>query len=219
MKLLAFQEQFATEQDCRDYLIKVRWPQGYRCVACGHGEAWYLPARHTFDCKKCRKTYSVTADTIFHKTHTPLREWFWAIFLMVQSKKGISTLELQRLLGAPYYDKVFRMQERIRQAMEARENLYHLEGFVEVDEAFFGGHRRGGKRGKGSENKTQVLVQASIDEDRELQYAKMTVIPNGESNTLVSALQKTTLPLTTLYSDGNPAYNPLYKRGMATFPE
>ena len=217
MNLLEFQQQFPTEEACIAYLIQKRWPEGYRCVRCSHDSAWYLAKRHTYDCKACRKTYSVTADTLFHKTHGALQEWFWAIFLMSQSKKGISTLELQRLLGASDYRRVAHMQQRIRQAMQARENLYQLEGFIEVDESFFGGSFPGGKRGKGSENKTQVLVQASVGLEQQLQYAKMTVIENGKAKTLEKTLQQKTKPGSCLLSDGNPSYNQMHNRGFVHY--
>jgi transposase-like protein len=219
MKLLAFQERFSTEEACVEYLVQVRWPQGYVCPACGGKEHWYKKERRTFDCKACRKQYSVTSETMFHKTQSDLREWFWTIYLMCQSKKGISTLELQRLLGAPDYRRVEHMQNRIRQAMENREGLYSLEGFVEVDEGFFGGKRSGGKRGKGSPGKTQVLVQASVDGDRNLQYAKMTVIQDGQGDTIRKQVQATVEKSSTLYTDGNPAYTKLSRQGYSHLPK
>jgi transposase-like protein len=226
MNLLEFQNQFASEQDCIDYLIEVRWPKGWFCQHCQCKEHWYLPTRRYFECKQCRKQQSVTSETMFHRSHSPLLEWFWAIFLMCQSKKGISTLELQRLLGAKDYRRVAHMQGRIREAMENRESLYQLEGFAEVDESFFGGSRPGGKKGRGAkEDKAVVLVSASVNEANELQFAKMKVIGDTQGTTLVGAVKEVVKPGSIVKTDGWDGYNDLSRQGyphyakVMRFPE
>jgi len=92
MNLLEFQEKFSTEEDCEQYLIEKRWPDGYVCESCGCVEAWYWEHTRCFECKACRMQRSITSGTMFHRTRTPLREWFLAIYLMTESKKGISRL-------------------------------------------------------------------------------------------------------------------------------
>lgn len=136
MNLLEFNERFPNEATCEQYLIQKRWPNGYVCVKCGHTKAWYMTARRTFECASCRKQYSITADTLFHKSQTPLREWFVALFLMSESKKGISGLALKRYLGAKWDERIYEMKAKIQAAMEHREARYFLEGLQEVDVAF-----------------------------------------------------------------------------------
>lgn len=212
MNLLEFQQSFSREEDCIEYLIQQRWPEGYACTRCGHGEAGYHPARRHFQCKACKYQQSVTAGTLFHKTRTPLQEWFWAIYLMSNSKKGISALELQRLLGAKDYERILAMKHRIRQAMENRESLYQLDGFVEVDEAFFGG-ARSGKPGRGSENKSVVLVSVSVKENDKPGYVKMTVIANAKGQTILETFKRQVKENSIAVSDGWPAYNKLTESG------
>jgi hypothetical protein len=103
MSLLDFQDKFPTEQICLDYLIRMRWPDGVKCSCCGGSELDFMKTRKVFECRHCRKQIYVTAGTIFHKSRVPLRKWFWAIFLMATSKKGVPMLYLQKQLGSGSY--------------------------------------------------------------------------------------------------------------------
>ncbi|MEJ2229465.1 MAG: IS1595 family transposase [Alphaproteobacteria bacterium] len=105
MSLLEFQDKFPTEQVCLDYLIKMRWPEGIRCTCCEDSKLDYIKSRKAFECRSCRKQIYVTADTIFHKSQIPLRKWFWAIYLMATSKKGVSILYLQKQLALVHQSK------------------------------------------------------------------------------------------------------------------
>jgi transposase-like protein len=95
-----FQERFATEAACRDYLFASRWPAGFRCPRCGGSEAGAMHRRRlVWQCKRCGHQTSVTAGTVMHKTHTPLRLWFWAAYLVATHTPGISAKQLERQLG------------------------------------------------------------------------------------------------------------------------
>src|ERR1700676_2771078 len=96
--LLEFEHWFRTDEACRDYLTKLRWPDGFKCPYCGHGQAWRT-SRDLLHCGKCRKDVSVTAGSIFHKSHLPLRLWFRAMWHITSQKSGMSALGLQRVLG------------------------------------------------------------------------------------------------------------------------
>ena len=89
LSLLAFQKRFRTEKACQKHLFELRWPQGYRCPRCQHDQAFFHRTRHLYACKACGYQTSLTAGTIFHKTRTPLRKWFWMIFLMGRQKSGV----------------------------------------------------------------------------------------------------------------------------------
>jgi len=212
MNLIEFQQRFSSEEDCIEYLIQQRWPEGYRCTRCGHGESGYHPARRHFQCKACKYQQTITAGTMFHRTRTPLLEWFWSIYWMSNSKKGISVLELQRLLGAKDYERVHRIKRRIQEAMDNRESLYQLDGFVEVDEAFFGG-ARSGKPGRGAENKAIVLVSVSVLDTDKPGYAKMKVIENASAKSIQETIQEQVKPGTTIASDQWPSYYKLTEKG------
>jgi len=114
LSLLAFQKRFRTEEACQKHLFELRWPQGYRSPRGQHGQAYFHRTRHLYACKACGYQASLTAATIFHKTRTPLRKWFWMIFLMGRQKSGASMLSLQRILEIRTYKTVWVMGHKIR---------------------------------------------------------------------------------------------------------
>ena len=112
LSLLAFQKRFRTEKACQKHLFELRWPQGYRCPRCRHDQAYFHRTRHLYSCKACGYQTSLTAGTIFHKTRTPLRKWFWMIFLMGRQKSGASMLSLPRILEIRTYKTAWVMGHR-----------------------------------------------------------------------------------------------------------
>ena len=82
LSLLQFQKKFGTEKACQKQLFRLRWPEGFKCPRCGHGEAYFHRKRHLYQCKSCGYQASLTAGTVFHKTRTPLTKWFWLILLL-----------------------------------------------------------------------------------------------------------------------------------------
>ena len=132
---------------------------------------------------------------MFHKSQTPLKEWFLAIYLVSQSKKGISTLELQQHLGAKDDRRVAHMKQLIRQAMGSREVKYKLTGFVHAGDALFGGKSDRTEGKTGFENKVPVQVSLSIDEllDKP-KYLKMTVLEDGLAKSVTQAVQGAIAP-------------------------
>jgi len=141
INLLNFNELFRTEEDCRQYLFKMRWPGGFICPQCGHNEYSFHSTRLLYQCKACKYQASVTAGTIFHKTRTSLSKWFWAILLIARQKSGISAKGLQRLLKVSY-PTAWLMCHKIRKAMTDRDAGYKLAGLIEMDESYFGGKKR-----------------------------------------------------------------------------
>lgn len=139
VSLMEFQVWFPNENACWEHLAKLRWPEKRRCPGC-QGERWGLvKTRKLYECRKCWKQMSVTAGTIFHKSRIPLQKWFWAIYFMATSKKGVSALHLQRQLGLGSYRTAWLMMHKIRRAMVEREELYTLKGKVQMDETGVGG--------------------------------------------------------------------------------
>lgn len=160
--LIEIQKEFPDEQACLKHLIEQRWPDGFICPKCGHGEAWYLSKRKLFDCKSCRFQASMTAGTIFHSTRIPLTKWYWLIYRMATDKVGVSIWQMQRLLDIRQY-RTWLMAHKIRKAMADRDSRYSLAGLVEMDDSFFG--PSGGRRGRGSERKKTVLCAVSLYKD------------------------------------------------------
>ena len=100
--LLTLVDNFNTDAKCRELLERLRWPIGVACTRCGSFGVSEMESRNQYDCNDCRYQFSVTAGTIMHDSHLPLRKWFIAIYLMCESKKGISALQLKRTLGVAY---------------------------------------------------------------------------------------------------------------------
>ena len=150
---------FADAEKARDYLESMRWPDGPVCPHCGAEDAYRLNGKSTrkglCKCRKCRRQFTVTVGTIFQGSHIPLNKWLYAIYLMCESKKGISSNQLYRDIGVTYKSAWF-MTHRIRQAM-SNDGTTKLDGVVEADETYIGGMTRGGKRGRGAERKTPVF--------------------------------------------------------------
>jgi transposase-like protein len=173
MNMLEFQAKYGTEEQCRQYLFETRWPEGFSCPRCNHGECFNVASRGLYQCKACRYQASVTAGTIFDKTRTPLVKWFLAIYLSADDKRGISALALKSKIGVAYFT-AWTMLQKIRHAMGEREGNHYLSGIVEMDEAFFGAPSVGGKRGRGTD-KTPVLVSVSLSPEEKPRMARMKV--------------------------------------------
>jgi Zn ribbon nucleic-acid-binding protein/transposase-like protein len=146
--LLEFEKRFSTEDQCREYLAKIRWPDGFVCPACQGKDAFRLKSRELFECS-CGHQTSVTSGTIFHSTHKPLTLWFRAMFHVLASKSGMSAVTLMRLLGVTY-ETAWSWGHKLRAAM-VRPERDKLVGVVEVDEAYVGGVEPG-SHGRGSTN-------------------------------------------------------------------
>jgi len=152
-----FRRRFRTERDCLRYVTGRKWPDGFRCPRCDHDQAYLIESRRLYQCKECGHQTSVTANTIFHKTRKPLRDWFWAIFVVATRTTGSSARQLQYDLGLSY-PTAWTWCHKIRKAMEDRDTRYSLRGVVELDDTYMGGKKKPGKRGRGAAGKTSVLV-------------------------------------------------------------
>src|SRR5262249_16490050 len=129
---------FDTDTECRTALEQLRWPTGVTCLRCGGDRISRITTRKQFAClnKTCRYRFSGTTGTVFHDSHLPLAEWFKAVFIMCESKKGISANQLMRTMGVAKKTAWY-LNHRIRKAM-SDVNPEPLTGTVEVDETYLG---------------------------------------------------------------------------------
>jgi len=207
--MLDFEEQFKTDQDCYDYLQKFKWPKGFICHKCEHSEAW-SSARGMMICKKCEYHNSLTARTIFHGSNKPLKLWFRAIWYVTEQKNGVSALGLQRALGLGSYHTAWAWLHKLRCAM-VRPGRDRLSGVVEVDEAFYGGVKKG-KRGRGADGKALVFV-ATEDKDGVPGRTRLIQIWDASATSLMAALNDTVEPGSTVRTDGWKGYANLESKG------
>ena len=143
INLVSLIDKYDNDQKCRDALERIRWPSGVACIRCGDTDVDEVENRDQWRCLSCDYRFSVTAGTIMHRSHLPLRKWFLAIYLMCESKKGMSANQLKRTLGLSYKTAWF-LCHRIREAMGNDPfSGPTLVGVVEVDETMVGGKRRG----------------------------------------------------------------------------
>src|SRR5207248_6573823 len=174
-----FFERFPTEESCFEHLMAIHHGLRHLCAKCGQVSTFHrLADRPAYTCAHCGFNVHPCAGTIFQDTRTPLRMWFYAIYLFVTTRHGVSGKELQRQLGVTY-KTAYRIGIQIRKLMEQAEVVGLLGGHVEMDEAYVGGRRSGGKRGRGAEGKAIVMGM----KERGSKIAAR-VITNGKRDTL-----------------------------------
>jgi len=207
--LLAFRDQFHSEDACRDYLVQLRWPQGLTCPKCSSRQFWKM-RRGVFCCCGCQRHVSITAGTLFADTHKPLRLWFEALWHVTNQKYGASALGMQRILGLGSYRTAWHWLHKLRRAM-VRPGRDRLAGTVEVDEIFIGGERPG-KRGRGAAGKTLVLIVAQVDGTR-IGRIRLARIASASGNHLAAAVSQSVETSSTVRTDGWGGYNGLNDLG------
>ena len=141
VNLCSLIEQFGSETKCREYLEALRWPDAIVCPRCASVKISRITKRNQFDCDSCRYQFSVTAGTIFNDSHLPLWKWFLCVYLLCESKKGMSANQIKRTIGISYKTAWY-LCHRIRAAMKEA-NQEPLDGVLEMDETYVGGRYRG----------------------------------------------------------------------------
>src|SRR5512144_176740 len=152
-----FDELYGSEDRCREAVFAWRWPHGFVCPGCGGQHHCVIKTRGLYQCTSCRRQTSLIAGTIFASTKVPLRTWFRAMYQLTQSKGGISSLELGRRLGVTQ-TTAWKLKHKLMQVMMERDAGKRLTGRVEMDDAYLGGERSGGKRGRGAPGKTPIIA-------------------------------------------------------------
>lgn len=208
---MEFQQRFASEAACLDYLAASRWPEGFACPACGGQRAWVLERRHLWECADCHQQTSVTAGTVMHGTRTPLRTWFWAAYLVATHHPGISAKQLQRQLGLSRYETAWLILQKLRRAMVAPERE-PLRGEVEIDEFFLGGYEEGltGSRQRGKKALCGVAIEVRGRGSGRLRLA---VLPDASKASLGAFAHATTERGAIIHTDGWKGYNGLSELG------
>lgn len=199
-----FFNRFPNDDTCLDHVMDVRYGMRHVCSKCGVDSTFHrITGRKAFACAACGDHLYPCAGTIFQDSRTPLTLWFYAIYLFVTTRHGVSGKELQRQLGVTY-KTAWRMGQQIRDLMAKADGFEMLQGHVEVDEAYIGG-RRPGKRGRGAEGKTIVMGMKERGGK-----VRTYVIPNVKKPTLRGVVLRNVEPGSVVSTDE------LYSYGLLT---
>jgi transposase-like protein len=196
---LEFRDWFPDDDACIDYLERLRWPNGFVCPVCGDRHGWRIGQRRMWMCSSCGRKTSVTAGTIFHRSHTPLSTWFAAVWFVTSSKNGISAKSLEQQLGFGSYETAWAWLHKLRRAM-VRPDREMLSGIVELDETFIGGVSVG-KDGAGTD---KVPVQIAVERisPKKLGRVRFAVADAPGSLSLVEFGKTVIVPGSTIRTDG-----------------
>jgi transposase len=201
-----FQEKYPDDNACLHEIFLNRYGDLKTCPACNKITTFYkVKNRKCYACQFCGHQLHPLANTIFHKSETPLKNWFTAIYLFASSKNGVSAKELERQLGVTY-KCAWRMAKQIRMLFSQSDTK--LQDTVEADETYVGGKAQG-KRGRGAENKTPIFGLAQRQGE-----IITRVVPNVRSSTVISLIQKNVKAGSTMMTDEFQVYNPLKSAGF-----
>ena len=214
-----FFKRYGTESQCARALERARWPNGFRCPRCDQDAYCVLRGgtHKVFQCNACRHQSALIAGTVFQGTKLALTVWFLAIYLISQAKTGLSALALKRQLGVSY-PTAWLIQHKLMQVMADRDERYVLDGKVQVDDAYLGGERSGGKVGRGSENKVPFVAAVALSEDGRPLRIRLTPVP-GFTLKAISAWAKDYLaPESAVFSDGLACFAAVTEAGCSHHP-
>jgi len=217
LDLTQIMAHFGTDEAAREYLEAVRWPNGPVCPHCSNHEPKAIydlaanPAKGIRaglrECGECGKTFTVTVGTIFERSHIPLRKWLVAWYMLCTSKKGVSALQIQRMLDIGSYRSAWFMMHRIRYALREpifSDMLGEGGGMVEADETYVGGKpRRGGKPSKKGRGTKKIPVVALVERGGRV---RSRMVKKVSGQTLRQVLDEHLHPSANLITDELPAY-------------
>lgn len=201
-----FQKIFPDDDTCLDYIRYKRFPERIDCPKCGKNSLFHHDkGKKSYSCDHCGYQISPTANTIFHKSPTPLTIWFYVIYLMAQTRGGISAKQIERETGVTY-KTAWRMCKQVRSALF--EDGEPFDGEVEIDESYFGG-KRTGKRGRGAEGKTPVV--GMVERNGKLEVR---TVENTKRSTIIPLVMSNVKQGSQIFTDEYPVYKCLPSFGF-----
>lgn len=208
VSILEFQARFPDDNSCKDYLLKIKWPESYCCNKCGHLKYCDTSRYGERRCTKCRSVESATANTLFHKVKFPLLKAFYIVFFVSTNPKGMSSYELARKLGM-HQPVVWRFKRKMASAMVSSGN-HLIDGEVHVDETFIGG-KTPKKKGRSQSAKKQAVIAIQKHPKGGISRAYAQVIPNAGYKSLKPFIEKHISVEADLITDKWRGYTPLLK--------
>ena len=213
-----FLKRFGSEEQCVEFLIRMRWSRGFVCERCGHSGYARMKCRKQAQCNRCKQQTGFTAGTVFHGTKLPLTVWFLAIYHLSQSKGGISSVELGRRLGVRQATAWLMKQKLMRAMLDRDEGKPPMSGRVEIDDAYLGGVRSGGKRGRGAAGKTPFVAAVETTAERRPRRLKLTPVKGFRKKEVETLAKASFAPGTNIVSDGLSCWQAVTKAGCDHFP-
>ena len=207
-----FREAYGTEEQCRAVVEKLRWPGGFACPLCGGAEGKWLRTRPKIQCRACRHQVSLTAGTVFHATKLPLTSWFLAMWLIATAKNGISSVELGRRLGIKQTN-AWALKQKVMAVMAGRENAERLDGRIEMDDAYLGGHRPG-RRGRGAAGKQPFVAAVSTSDERRPREIKLLPVEGFRKREVKRLIAEHLAPAGRVVTDGLSCWTAAAEAGL-----
>lgn len=208
-----FGDLYGSEEQCRAAIFAARWPDGFVCPHCGGRRHSYISSRDKFQCSACRKQTSTIAGTIFAATKAPLVKWFRAIYHLTQSKQGISSIELGRRLGTTQ-TTAWKIKTKLAEVMRRSGESVRLEGRVEMDDVFLGGHRPGGKVGRGAAGKTPFVAAVETTPDKKPKRIRLKRIARFKRKRIKALAKRVVAPGTLVVTDGLSSFRGVTDAGL-----
>ncbi len=202
--------RFPDDAACADYLARRRWPDGFVCPACGGAKGWALKGkRFTWECAACGKQTSVTAGTVIHRSHLPLKTWFLAAHIVTSHSNGISALQLQAQLGFGSYKTAWLLLHKLRRAMVDPDRSL-LEDLVEVDETDIPLRRKddppAGGGGRSAVGKMLVAGAVELSPEGQPRRIRLAPLADFSAATLKPFVAAVAAPGATVITDGWSGY-------------
>lgn len=190
LTLPQFQKRFSSEAACLEAIFEARWPHGFQCPKCGHDDGNRLRSRpRVVECTACHRQSSITSDTIFHRSHLALTSWFLCIYLFAQDKGGASATRLCKQVGMSYPTAWYVLQ-RLRIAMQTRDENLTLAGYIELDEAFFGGRSKNRRNRKSPFSGKKTVLVLVESEGQQAGNLAMKVVDSAQYDDLLPVIEQ-----------------------------
>lgn len=226
MTLVEFFKLYPEELDCKLFFKEQRALEHTKCKKCCSVNIYWQEKESRWRCKDCKHAMSLKKGTVMENSNLGYRVWLWGLYLMSLTKKGFSALEMQRLIGHKRYEPIWLMMQKIRISMGHRDDKYTLDGYVEMDEGFFEGHRKKvivkgvSQPGLELDRQVKAIVAVStkpVDQTDQTKhkpktragFIKMNVVSSLSIKEVTCEAQKILQKSATVITDGRRCYNNL----------